>query len=89
MLKSIVSWLIARKVKNAAGEMEAKGVSVTKICAVILGLIQAVEFALPFFGISFTVPAEVKAFILSIGGIAVKEALDRSAPPKPKEEVPA
>ena len=79
-MKKLIHWLIMRKVKNAAGEMEAKGISVSKVCVVILALIEAAEYAGPFFGYPIVVPAEVKGIIASIGGIALKEGIDRSAP---------
>lgn len=80
MLKKITNWLIMRKVKNAAGEMEANGISVTKVCALIIGAIQAIEFISPYFGNPIVIDSKITAFIASIGGIAIKEGIDRSAP---------
>ncbi len=71
-----------RKVKNAAGELEAKGFSVTKVCAVVIGVMQAVEVASPHFGHPIAFDQNVYLGIASIGGIALKEGVDRSAPPK-------
>ena len=82
-MKKLIRWLIMRKVKNAAGEMEANGVSVSKVCAVILALIEAAEFVGPYFGYNIQVPKEVKGMIATVGGIALKEGIDRSAPPAP------
>lgn len=79
-MKKLIQWLIMRKVKNAAGEMEAKGISVSKACVVILAIIEAVEYASPTFGHPVIVPIQIKTFIASIGGIALKEGIDRSAP---------
>lgn len=80
-MKSFFQWLIMRKVKNAAGEMEANGVSITKVSAAVIGLMQAVEFASPYFGHPISFDPKIYMGIASIGGIALKEGVDRSAPP--------
>lgn len=79
----LIQWLIMRKVKNAAGEMEAKGISISKISAILIAVLKIVEFALTQFGHPFTFPAELYTFIGSIGAIGLKEGIDRSAPPQP------
>lgn len=80
MIKRIAQWLLMRKVKNAAGELEAKGFSVTKICATVIGLMQAVEIASPYFGHAIAFDPKIYVAIASIGGVALKEGVDRSAP---------
>lgn len=82
MIKKFVQWLVMRKVKNEAGELEAKGFSITKICAVVIALGQAVEFASVYFGHPISIDPKIYASIASIGGIAMKEGVDRSAPAK-------
>ena len=82
MIKKLVNWFIMRKVRNAAGEMEANGISKSKVCAVVLGLMFAVEYASPYFGHPILISTEIKGFIAAIGGIAMKEGIDRSAPAK-------
>lgn len=80
MFRKAIQWLIFRKVKNAAGELEAKGISITKLCAVVIGLMQAIEYAGPSFGYGIKFDANIYALIASVGGIALKEGVDRSAP---------
>lgn len=80
MLKKLAQWLLMRKVKNAAGELEAKGISITKVCATIIGVMQAVEIASPYFGHAIAFDSNIYVGIASIGGIALKEGVDRSAP---------
>ncbi len=80
MLKKLVTWFLFRKVKNAAGEMEAKGLSITKVCATIIGIMQAVEFASPHFGHPINFGQNIYMALASLGGIALKEGVDRSAP---------
>lgn len=80
MLKKLAQWLLFRKVKNAAGELEAKGISITKLCATIIGVMQGVEFASPYFGHPVKFDPNVYLAIASLGGIALKEGVDRSAP---------
>lgn len=82
MLKKIIHWLVFRKVKNAAGDLEAKGISITKVCATIIGVMQAVEIASPYFGHAIGFDSNIYVGIASIGGIALKEGVDRSAPGK-------
>lgn len=82
MLKRLVQWALMRKVKNEAGVLEAKGFSVTKMCAVILGIMQAIELASPYFGHAIAFDNNIYVGIASIGGIALKEGVDRSAPSK-------
>lgn len=82
MLKKLVQWALMRKVKNAAGELEAKGVSITKVCATVIGIMQALEYILPYFGHPIGFDSNIYAGIASIGGIALKEGVDRSAPAK-------
>lgn len=84
MLKKLVQWLLMRKVKNAAGELEAKGISITKVCATIIGVMQAVEFVSPYFGHPMQFGQNVYLAIASLGGVALKEGVDRSAPPAVK-----
>lgn len=69
-----------RKVKNAAGELEAKGISVTKVAACLVGLGQAIEFISPYFGHPITIDPKIYAGIASIGGIALREGVDKSGP---------
>lgn len=78
-MKRLIQWLLMRKVKNAAGELEAKGFSVTKVCAVVIGLMQFAEFVAPYFGHPLAFDQNVYLGIASIGGIALKEGVDRSA----------
>ncbi len=80
MLKRLIHWLLYRKVKNAAGDLEAKGISITKVCATIIGVMQAVEFASPHFGHALKFDQNIYLAIASLGGIALKEGVDRSAP---------
>lgn len=82
MFKNFFQWLLMSKVKDEAGQMQASGISITKICAVVLGLMQAIEFASPYFGHPIVFDNGIKGGIASIGGIALKEAIDRSAAPK-------
>lgn len=82
-MKRFAQWLLFRKVKNAAGEMQADGVSVTKVCAVAIGLMQFAELVGPYFGYPLNFDPKIYAGIASIGGIALKEGVDRSAPAKP------
>lgn len=82
-MKNLIQWLLMRKMKNAAGELEAKGYSVTKICAVVIGAMQAVEFISPYFGSPVKFDQNIYLGIASIGGIALREGIDKSAPPKP------
>lgn len=81
MLKGFFQWLLMRKVKNETGELEAKGISVTKVCAVAIGVMQAVELASPYFGHPIAFDPKIYGAIASIGGVALKEGIDRSAPP--------
>ena len=80
MLKRLIHWLLYRKVKNAAGDLEAKGISITKVCATIIGAMQAVEFASPHFGHQINFGQNIYMALASLGGIALKEGVDRSAP---------
>lgn len=79
MLKKFLQWLVMRKVKNAAGDLEAQGFSVTKLCVVAIGLMQAIEYASPYFGHPLNIDPKIYGGIASIGGIALKEGVDRSA----------
>lgn len=84
-MKKLIQWLLLRKVRNAAGELEAKGVSITKVCACAIGLMQLIEFASPYFGHTISFDQNIYAGIASIGGIALKEGVDRSSSsPSPK-----
>ena len=80
MVKKAIQWLLFRKIKNAVGELEAKGISITKLSAVVIGLMQAVEYAGPSFGYNIKFDTNIYALIASVGGIALKEGVDRSAP---------
>lgn len=80
MVKKLVEWLIMRKVKNAAGDLEAKGFSIAKICAVLAGILKTAEFASAQFGHGFVIPNDVYGIIASVGAIGMKEGIDRSAP---------
>lgn len=80
MIKRLIHWLLYRKVKNAAGELEAKGISITKVCATIIGVMQAIEFASPHFGHPVHFGENIYLALASLGGIALKEGVDRSAP---------
>lgn len=79
-MNKIIAWLIARKVKNAAGELEAKGISVTKICMIVIAALKGAEYATNYLGQPFTFPNDVYVLIASIGGIALREGVDKSAP---------
>ena len=81
MIKSLFQWLLMRKVKNEAGKLEAKGFSITKICATVIAIMQAVEIASPYFGHAIVFDPKIYVAIASIGGVALKEGVDRSAPP--------
>lgn len=80
-MRALLQWLLMRKVKNAAGEMQADGVSITKVCAVAMGLMQFAELVGPYFGYPIKFDPKIYGGIASIGGIALKEGVDRSAPP--------
>lgn len=84
MGKKFIQWLLMRKVKNAAGELEAHGVSITKLSAVIIGLMKATEYASPYFGHPIYIDPNIYGGIAAIGGIALKEGVDRSAPTQAK-----
>lgn len=81
-MNKLIAWLLMRKVKNEAGQLEVNGISVTKVCAVLIALMQAAEFVGPYFGHPINFDPKIYAFIASIGGIALKNGIDRTAAPK-------
>jgi len=82
-MNKFIAWLIMRKIKTEAGQLEARGISVTKVCAVLIALMKAFEFSSPyFFEQPIVIPQEMYGFVASIGAISLKEGVDRSAPTK-------
>lgn len=72
---NLFKWFLLRKVRNAAGELERKGISVTKVCAVVIGLLKAGEVFATHMGHPITVPKEVFEGLVLIGGIGMRDAI--------------
>ena len=82
MLKSIVGWFIKRKLQDVNGQYYYKGVSVTKVSIVIIGVLKfAVEGLSGFLaqqGIipaPIAVPIEVYEFVGIVAGVAARDAI--------------
>ncbi len=80
MIKNLFQWLLMRKVKNEAGQLQAQGVSMTKVCAVMIGLMQFAEFIGQYFGHPISFDPKIYGGIATIGGIALRDAVARSGP---------
>lgn len=79
MFNKIINWFLMSKAKNAAGELGKNGISVTKLSAVLIGLLQATEFISPYFGHPVVIDPKIYGIIASIGGIALRESINKSS----------
>lgn len=77
----LFNYLFMRKTKNKDGYMEPDVISISKVCAVLIAVLQGIETVSPYFDHPVVIPKEVYVWLASLGGIALKEGIDRSAPP--------
>lgn len=82
-MKKAIDWLLMRKTENVDGKMESGGISITKICALAIAIMKAIEYVSPHMGSPIVFDHDIYVGIASIGGIALRDSIRKVIPPKP------